>query len=384
MREEGALDLADPKILQPLSILADECQEIISHVGGLRPILEQSGKFVFHGNKVMLPEEKEFIKDMLQTLRPFSKGSSNETKNPFLERTFNSLDTDTSMDLSVKLQEDVSKTGIASESIWDLDDGTKGVDIGGQHVAACSSSSSLLCKPSISPRFNPDAMEFVPFVQQQMLSNTSSNTSITTVIENTCGDIESVDDQIVEQVSNVQQDVQNTNDLSLVLGVPHDIEPLVTCPTCKSETSLALGSRANGKSSETLSNFHGDLTSFVVSGEKNASLEVKDDLIQAQNLQKPNSGGEQVTNSKTKAVQTQPNVKTKGVGTDPIPEPFKAEYHRAVAEKDALQNKLQEATDRHASMRSKNTAECDKLKKKLTEALHEKEVTNTSFLLGFV
>ncbi|KAJ7333136.1 DAZ interacting zinc finger protein 3 [Desmophyllum pertusum] len=80
-----------------------------------------------------------------------------------------------------------------------------------------------------------------------------------------------------------------------------------------------------------------------------------------------------VITSKTKAVQTQPIVKSKGVGTDPIPEPFKAEYQRAAADKDALQARLQENIERHNALLNKNSAECEKVKKKLADALQEKE-----------
>ena len=46
LRVQEGLELADPSIMQPFSMLPDEYQDIISSVGGLRAILEQSGKFL--------------------------------------------------------------------------------------------------------------------------------------------------------------------------------------------------------------------------------------------------------------------------------------------------------------------------------------------------
>ena len=108
-----------------------------------------------------------------------------------------------------------------------------------------------------------------------------------------------------------------------------------------------------------------------------SSLVASEDNNPSQSNQKLNAGvstTEPAIVSKTKAVQTQPNVKSKGVGTDPIPEPFKAEYQRVAAEKDALQARLQENVDRHNALLNKNSAEVEKVKKKLADALQEKEV----------
>ena len=80
LRVQGGLELADPSIMQPLSMLPDDYQDIISSAGGLKAILEHSGKFLFDGNRVMLPEDKEF-EDLVKTLKPAS------SNNPFLDRT---------------------------------------------------------------------------------------------------------------------------------------------------------------------------------------------------------------------------------------------------------------------------------------------------------
>ncbi|CAH3172288.1 unnamed protein product [Porites lobata] len=487
LRANGPLELADPNIMQPLSMLPDNYQDIISNAGGLRPILEQSGKFVFDGNRVMLPEDKDF-EELVQDLKP-------STNNPFLERISES-DSDT-RNLENAIQD--------AKAIWDADSVMETDEFAGE--LNFSSSSSQLSHTLSSPPFNPEAKEFVPSSSQTLLDNSSSKTSLVSNGSNV-KDVELVDDQIAEEgntniqesesvencteehrpdsngveddktvssdagenksvlngseeqkpvlsdaeelkafsngneelkpfsngseelkpisngteetrpISNVTEeltrvsngveeqkpvsnsiteqkpDSESTKDFELV-GKRSEAGPIVDSydndvktiggtekqnenaltdndEVAKNEP-VAVGRKNSDDSSGNMSR----VTFTVEQAGKNVVPEIAGPKVQSTHKRtgsnNSSSSEQSVITSKTKSVQTQPNVKHKGVGTDPIPEPFKAEYQRTLAEKDSLQARLQETTERHNALLSKNSAEVEKVKKKLADALQDKE-----------
>lgn len=387
LRVNGPLELADPSIMQPLSMLPDNYQEIISNAGGLRPVLEQSEKFVFQGNKVMLPEDKDF-EDLVKTLKP-------QTDNPFLERISGTKD--------AKLENGFHDI----KSIGDSD------KIGSSDELAFQPFSPVLFKTATSPPFNPDAKEFVPLSSQtDLLANSSSRTSLGSD-SSTLKDAELVDDQneeddtITEEPEPISVDSKVENVLeSVVESDAKDTETKTENGTLEeinakasSDADAALRAESQDVDEKNVDNFDGknvkDFDEKNVQDSEREQIQdtpavepVKDTVSvspvvnEVAALAQPshkrtgsnNSANDQVITSKAKSVQTQPNVKSKGVGTDPIPEPFKAEYHRAAAEKDALQARLQENTDRLNAVLNKNSAEVDKVKKKLSDALQDKEV----------
>lgn len=373
LRGNGPLELADPNIMQPLSMLPDNYQDIISNAGGLRPILEQSGKFLFQGNKVMLPEDKDF-EDLVQTLKP-------QTNNPFLER------------ISGKNNAKLDNGTFSNKSIWDADTVVERNENGTPGDSCFHSSSSQLFKPATSLPFNPEAKEFVPSLSQtNLLSNSSSKTSLGSD-SSTLKDVELGDDQIEEEDTFVEElkPISNVSKVeSVVESGASDVktnngtrEEVIVEATKDVATLKAELLSVNGKNFEDSTC---DLTQAIRAVEPLAKdpvsflpAVVNEGTTHVQPTHKRtgsnNLTSDPVVTSKAKSVQTQPNVKSKGVGTDPIPEPFKAEYQRAVAEKDALQARLQENTDRHNALLNKNSAEVDKVKKKLSDALQEKEVS---------
>jgi len=508
LRANGPLELADPNIMQPLSMLPDDYQDIISNAGGLRPILEQSGKFVFGGNRVMLPEDKDF-EELVQDLKP-------NTNNPFLERISES-NSDTR-----KLENAIQD----AKAIWDADSVMETDEFAGE--LNFSSSPSQLSHTLSSSPFNPEAKEFVPSSSQTLLDNSSSKTSLASNGSNV-KDVELVDDQIAEEgntniqesesvencteehrpvsngveddktvssnagenkivlngseeqkpvlsgaeelktfsngneelqpfsngneelkpisngteetrpISNVTEeltrvsngveeltrvstgveeltrvsngveeqkpnsnsiteqkpDSESTKDFELV-GKRSEAGPVVDSYDNKVKT-IGGTEKQNGdafryndeaaknelvaverKNSDDSSGSMSRVTFTVEQAEKNVVPEIAGPKLQSTHKRtgsnNSSSSEQSVITSKTKSVQTQPNVKHKGVGTDPIPEPFKAEYQRTLAEKDSLQARLQETTERHNALLSKNSAEVEKVKKKLADALQDKEV----------
>ena len=370
LRVNGALELADPNIMQPLSILPDNYQDIISNAGGLRPILEQSGKFMFDGNRVMLPEDKE-IEDLVKTLKP------KPSDNPFLQRTMHgSKNNDADWQNGTRDSKSMYGDGSVAAEIFEN-----------------GASDNFFFPPSISSPLNSDAKEFLPSSQTDSLTFSSSKTSLASA-DSTLKDVELVDDQIedeknvitfrqTEQISN-----GSTKEESRLESERLSAAAKKTVETQQGDfadissgmvTLMAKTSPINGKNFEDLSCDLSQALLAVEPVEKQTVTPVAvgdTALLQTGNhkLENNSSSSETVITSKTKAVQTQLNVKSKGVGTDPIPEPYKAEYQRAAADKEALQARLQENTERHNALLNKNTAECEKVKKKLADASQEKEV----------
>lgn len=371
LRLNGALELADPNIMQPLSMLPDNYQDIISNAGGLRPILEQSGKFLFDGNRVMLPEDKEF-EDFVKTFKP------KPSNNPFLERTVNGTK---NTDANCQNGTQDSKSMLDDDSVMAEKHDNGAPD-------------DLSFPTSSSPPLNPDVKEFLSSSQTDSLTISSSKTSLASA-DSTLKDVESVDDQIEDEkdtivIQQTEQTLNGKTEEESVLEsdrlsettkktVETQQDDLADISSGISVSIIGKSSSIDGKNFEDSSC---DLTQAILPVEPVekgtvAPAPVEDTTpIQTSNhkLDGTSSSSETVITSKTKAVQTQPNVKSKGVGTDPIPEPFKAEYQRAAADKEALQARLQENTDRHNALLNKNTAECEKVKKKLADALQEKEV----------
>ena len=372
LRVHGALELADPNIMQPLSILPDNYQDIISNAGGLRPILEQSGKFLFDGNRVMIPEDKDF-EDLVQTLKP------KPSNNPFLERTMMNGSKNNDANCQNGTRESKSMCGDDSVVAEILENGASG---------------DFFFPSSVSPPLNPDANEFLPSSQTDSLTFSSSKTSLASA-DSTLKDVELVDDQIEDEKNPIiNQEMEQTSNGSTteenVLESEHINETTKTTIESQqdyfadsSSGTVTLAVEPSSISGKNFEDSSCDLSQAVLAvetvekqtvvptaGEDTASVQTSNHKPDGNS----SSSVETLITSKTKAVQTQPNVKSKGVGTDPIPEPFKAEYHRAVAEKDALQARLQESTERHNALITKNNSECDKVKKKLADALQEKEV----------
>jgi len=372
LRVNGALELADPNIMQPLSILPDNYQDIISNAGGLRPILEQSGKFLFDGNRVMLPEDKE-IEDLVKTLKP------RPSNNPFLEKTMNGSK---NPDANCHNGSPDTKSLCGDDSVV-------------AEILENGASNDFSFPTSISPPLNSDTKEFLSSSETDSLTFSSSKTSLASA-DSTIKDVELVDDEIEDEknASINQQTEQTSNGNTAEKSVlESDCLGETTNTTVETEqdgiagissgtpaiTLIVKASSINGKNFEDSSCDLSEALLAVEPVEKQTvtPAAVEDTPpVQAvdHKLDSNISSTETVITSKTKAVQTQPNVKSKIVGTDPIPEPYKAEYQRAVADKEALQARLQENTERHNALLNKNTAECEKVKKKLADALQEKEV----------
>ena len=369
LRVNGPLELADPHIMQPLSMLPDNYQDIISNAGGLRPILEQSGEFLFQGNKVMLPEDKE-IEDLVQTLKP-------QTDNPFLERINGTND---------------AKLG---KSILDSDRN----EIGTEEESNFRPFFPPLCNRTSSTPFNPDAKEFVPSSSQMdLLCNSSSGTSLTSD-SSTLKEAELVDDTVIEEREQISTESQAENvtisNESKVENKPDskesnsktdtvsslskmENEPVSNASKVKKELVLSESKMESVENESQASDMIQNSVTQVIAETSTDAAAVKTesssvngtkfedstcDVAQTVAIVAPikdtgyippfvdeetaqtqatlkRSGSEPVISNKAEWILTQPNMKSKGVGTDPIPERYKAEYQRATAEKDALQNSV--------------------------------------------
>lgn len=87
------------------------------------------------------------------------------------------------------------------------------------------------------------------------------------------------------------------------------------------------------------------------------------------------SGCDAVITVKSKGIQTQLQVKAKGIMTDTMTEPYKMEYMKVSQEKEDLQRKLMDITDKLSIVQRKCDQELEKIKKKYHDVLSEKEVS---------
>lgn len=322
LRVHGRLELADPNIMQPLSSLPDSYQNIIESAGGLRAILEKSYKFYFCQNEVMLENMKK------------------PAENPFLHFPNGMKNTGEMSMLDEKLVRKVEQ--------W------VNTDV---NVETCRSQFK-----SSTTKFNPDAKEFVPAPSQtDLLRNSSPVTPAVTLQETELRNEESRKESTItkelEPVSSeckVKKPVENT------------VENVVT--------DLAAKNVKGGDNVEGTKFKEGALEKDVDLSKTACNFApAKETVTNVERTTMPltchKGKGSNITAiepavvGKEKSVQTQPSLKSKCVGTEPSLEPFKAEYQRVAAEKDACQTSLK-----------KTLAEVEKVKKELSEALQEKEV----------
>ncbi|XP_067046074.1 E3 ubiquitin-protein ligase TTC3-like isoform X3 [Acropora muricata] len=329
LRVHGPLELADPNIMQPLSSLPDSYQNIIESAGGLRAILEKSYKFVFYQNEVMLQEL------LLENMKKLAE-------NPFLHFPNGMNNTGELSMLDEKLVRKVEQ--------WvNRDD----------NVEASRSQSK-----SSSTKFNPDAKEFVPAPSQtDLLRNSSPVTPVVTLQETELRNEES------RKESTITKDLEPvSSECKVKKSVENTIENVVTDVAAKNvkggdnvdcgegtifkegglEKDVDLSKTACNfaPAKETVTNVEGTTLPLTCHKGKGSNITAIEPAVVG----------------KEKSVQTQQSLKSKCVGTEPLLEPFKAEYQRVAAERDACQTSLK-----------KTLAEVDKVKKELSEVLQEKE-----------
>lgn len=379
----GSLDLADTNIVQPLSLLPDRYQEIISEAGGLKHFLLQCGLFVVDGNVVMLKEECLF-NDVVEKLRPFNCGGD------FEQMTY---------PLTREHPRNLRKLP-NSES-----------------VGADQEETMLSPRKGNSPVLNRDATEFIP--QSVSPENTEFlEKNVGDVSETVCASEVNVQDKVVsngdiDHGSNTANSKEafdshplqdyckmfgQDNTAFTAVGVHNfEVDPLDT------KTS---GSNGNSLNGEELPSFEPGAAKVEKSVDRNSSdlkgkpshvskssgnvVDSNEGKENAENG-KENSGAVQVTTKlsngktsgsgsdmsvsfKTKAVQTQPMVKNKGVMTDPQQEQYKVDYNKVVSERDALQARVKELADGHTLQQKVNSQEVERVKKRLRDTQRDKEV----------
>ena len=330
LRVHGPLELADPNIMQPLSSLPDSYQNIIESAGGLRAILEKSYKFVFYQNEVMLQEL------LLENMKKIAE-------NPFLHFPNGTNNTGELSILDEKLVRKVEQ--------WVSRD---------DNVETSRSQSK-----SSTTKFNPDAKEFVPAPSQtDLLRNSSPVTPVVTLQETELRNEESRKESTItkdlEPVSSeckVKKPVENTVENVVTDVAAKNVEGgnNVDCGegtifkegALEKDVDLSKTACNFAPAKETVTNVEGTTMPLTCHKGKGSNITAIEPAVVG----------------KEKSVQTQQSLKSKCVGTEPLLEPFKAEYQRVAAERDACQTSLR-----------KTLAEVEKVKKELSEVLQEKEV----------
>ena len=329
-RVHGPLELADPNIMQPLSSLPDRYQDIISSAGGLRAILEKSYKFVFYQNEVMLQEY------LLENMKKLAENSFLHSPNGMNAGEISLIDEKLVRKVEQWVNSDVNVETSSSQS------------------------------KTATTKFNPDAKEFVPAPSQtDLLRNSPSVTHLVTLQETEARNEESLKKSTITKewepvsseckvknpaentIENVVTDVAGKNVKSGDNGDGGDEGTKFKEEVLEKDVDLSKATCNFAPAKETFTTVEGTAMPLTSHKRKGSNITAIESAVVG----------------KEKSVQTQPSLKSKCVGTEPSLEPFKAEYQRVVAEKDACQISLR-----------KSLAEVEKVKKELSDVLEEKEV----------
>ena len=422
----GALQLADPQIVQPLSMLPDNYQVIIHKAGGLRQLLAQSPEFMFKGTNIMLTEEMK-LEESIAKIGKFKNLLPGEMTSCDVSSMAAAQDLTASPDyfpshrgcLSPQFNPNAKEFVPKSSSETSLESGNGFNRSEGDSKDVLFSNIHSTSQDSL----NPFSLNMSPFDFRSIANGAgdiAKNDSAVLVVNGHWN--ASLDSMFLEDVgSNVNQrlssktfgkltasngkDGVNTEDSTCVRS---DNEPSRTIepeelihgsvgkhvgsgkPTECLETSKPVevlnskktdslkGRDENAKESEQK---HFELPSEISLKNGVAGDKILPSESYGNDLQKQPNGklgaivSESVISNKSKGTQTQPLVKSKAIMTEPLQEPYKAEYYKVMAERDSLQEKLKDAESKQAYHQNRHQQEMEKYKKKAAEFQEKIEVS---------
>jgi hypothetical protein len=199
-----------------------------------------------------------------------------------------------------------------------------------------------------------------------------------------------VDDLVNESTDNGTKTIENTSGVMEVKEDDSDVKSSVEKIFSRPSTNLALiDESVLKKESEEPVNIK------ITNSEPAASALSDQDvtICQNKNDKKTNEQNEPILNSvpnsatkdtavfmepkltKEKGVQSKPSTKTKIIMTEPMNEPYKAEYEKLLRSCQGWQNKYQELLDKNIQMERRYGLDVVNLEKKLKECGHKMEVS---------
>ncbi|KXJ25685.1 E3 ubiquitin-protein ligase TTC3 [Exaiptasia diaphana] len=371
LNAHGPMDVADARIIEPISFLPDSHQQKINECGGIKHFLMKSEQFVVQGNTVMLPDDLHF-QEMVNKFNQYDKGGQFD---------FN---------------KDNSKT--TDFHFPSFNDSPPGFAAHNEHIP---------CPPAPPPLRIPTIEPIAPSSKQTITSKSNPENGHVKTLEETMAKpilVESNESKCntfngEETVNNEQQKFAESTE---TVGIPSSISNLIA--DVKLDKTVSNGSlikqQEKSPKNEPCENDAGEFSAQHVSEEK-LKGELKEfhekfklatgeaNYVVTKNghnfdstplLNTPpkhtragSSGSDSTICVKSKGIQTQMQVKAKGINTDTLPEPYKLEYTKASQERDELQRKLQDANEKLNNFQKRHEQELEKIKKKFVDIQSEKE-----------
>jgi hypothetical protein len=367
-------------MIEPISFLPDTHQKKIQDCGGIRNFLMKSEQFVVQGNVVMLPDEhhfQEIVKNVnryINSNKPSikaindsameyeSRGNDSHEQsqaNDITPLQSSTTDLDRQSPMNPEVTEFIPSSSSSSESMF-TEDSSLTKDLSKENLATITSNTDVIKDEHLAPYeeagIEPSSENLLKLLSNIGQSRSSGDQGRKEVAKN-----ESLSRDVSQKLKKVD-----------VFSVPtSSFRSVMELQTQTVGTNTPLG----GGSSENLSRLNGqseDLESKNTPGngtEGMASLATPSKHKRAES-----SGSESTVGYKSKGVQTQLQVKAKGIMTDALPEPFKVEYLKASQEKEEMQRKLQDATEKLNNIQGRHSQELDKIKKKYVDVQSEREV----------
>lgn len=403
LHANGALEFSDTRIVQSLSILPENYQDIIEKSGGLKKLLNQSTEFVFKGTKIMLSDQldsngsTEKINGFSSTLRvemsngvdisshspPYIPYPSELKFNPdakeFVPRTSSQpyFEPDVILEDEFSMSEADYAKGFMSLSHQDPRNpftlNLAPVDLRnfGNSSKADIVNSELESVDMLNGECNASGNS--NFLKHSHSSSSSSLGSSNKKDENKTYSFNSdVDSNSQDKAFNNEGCGNGTE------GQRHSNKQTEILGSIKTDNNLDLEKKGSLNGTET-----GECDKNCKENDLAPPLETSVECIAdskpasngnlERDLQKQSNGKlvvnvpENVISSKSKGIQTQPLIKSKAVMTESLPDPFKAKLQKVVGERDALQEKLKDAESKQTYHQNRLQQETEKYKKKTTE-----------------
>lgn len=389
LNAHGPMDVADARIIEPINYLPESHQQKIRDCGGIKQFLMKSEQFVVQGNVVMLPDELHF-QEIVKNVHHYLNGGKNDfnindTKTPdFTFPSFNDshLSFSEHNDLTpcppiappmrspiVEPIEQVAghsspeTAAFQTKQTTNVQIKTETLPLKPSEGKTTDPQQIIFCE---NENVNKELRKFVEPLEKVGIPPTSQsivNLITSMKLGESLGDSKLTD----EQKEPLLRNVGHLLDQIEVRQVPKPIllDGKLSLQTAnnevKSSSSKSTSVNTEVNSVQPCKGQNGDSSPLLNTPPKHKRA--------------GSSGSDFIVGVKTKGVQTQLQVKSKGVMTDSMPEPFKLEYMKTTQERDELQRKLQDITEKLNNIQRKHDQEVDKMKKKTQDMQSEKEVS---------
>lgn len=376
LHANGALHISDPRIHQPLSMLPNSYQDVIEKSGGITKLLNQSSDFVFKGTLIM-PSEQNSIEENTEKTSGFSSSLHEEICNggDVLPDPLSYFSYQNGARFNPEAKEFVprSSSQVSLEQETDYANRLSSLS----HHDSTNTFSLNLSPVDLRTIENSSKVDTVDALNEECNSNgTFEHINENCYSNSTNGKDElETEESKSDLLSDTQEKTHKNGELQNNFGKRDCFNKQLEClATIKTDNSLDV------QRTDSLSDAELDETGKKFREkpmiETSTELVIEDKLVANGNDLIKQSNGKTIANvqdtvisSKSKGIQTQPffNRKTKAIMTEPLQEPYKGEWQKVVAERDALQEKIKQAESKQTYHQNRLQQETEKYKKKTSE-----------------